>query len=445
MRSKTGLRHLGFGAAFAILISPNSVLVLYFGLIGSSGNSIVTGSLLTAATLAVGLLCFRRDLVFQPADCLFLALLLCIASSLALNGWTSNAKEYQLLVLSLAAYPACRFISRVDVVSSRSSFIWATGIIVLLGSIVTARALLEQGHDLHGQPYVLGFGAAATHFLGSLSFLILALVTARKPTVRRTALVSVLIFLPTAIFAASIVRFTFIALAGGFCLAIILTEAKQRGHVIAVALIVLIAIATGLIARSSSNASMIYADYVIKELTGDVEPGKKEPAGDVAPGKREPAGDVGPVKRESAGDVDLVKLPSCYLAVNLDNSISVRKMIARDALALIPSAGWIGLGLDSFEKLSCIKLEVHNSFLQAAVEFGWLGGLLLILLIGFAGGPILIAARDDGALRFVLCSLAFIVLMSLAHGRISRDAVLFAFLGCAVGLKETSRVSRQAS
>jgi hypothetical protein len=445
MRSKTGLRHLGFGAAFAILISPNSVLVLYFGLIGSSGNSIVTGSLLTAATLAVGLLCFRRDLVFRPADCLFLALLLCIASSLALNGWTSNAKEYQLLVLSLAAYPACRFISRVDVVSSRSSFIWATGIIVLLGSIVTARALLEQGHDLHGQPYVLGFGAAATHFLGSLSFLILALVTAREPTVRRTALVSVLIFLPTAIFAASIVRFTFIALAGSFCLAIILTEAKQRGHVIAVALIVLIAIATGLIARSSSNASMIYADYVIKELTGDVEPGKKEPAGDVAPGKTEPAGDVGPVKRESAGDVDLVKLPSCYLAVNLDNSISVRKMIARDALALIPSAGWIGLGLDSFEKLSCIKLEVHNSFLQAAVEFGWLGGLLLILLIGFAGGPILIAARDDGALRFVLCSLAFIVLMSLAHGRISRDAVLFAFLGCAVGLKETSRVSRQAS
>jgi hypothetical protein len=434
MRSKTGLRHLGFGAAFAILISPNSVLVLYFGLIGSSGNSIVTGSLLTAATLAVGLLCFRRDLVFQPADCLFLALLLCIASSLALNGWTSNAKEYQLLVLSLAAYPACRFISRVDVVSSRSSFIWATGIIVLLGSIVTARALLEQGHDLHGQPYVLGFGAAATHFLGTLSFLILALVTAREQTVRRTALVSVLIFLPTAIFAASIVRFTFIALAGSFCLAIILAGAKPRKHVIAVALILLIAIATGLIARSSSNASMIYVDYVIRELTGDVEPVKREPAGDVAPGKR-----------ESAGDVELVKLPSCYLAVNLDNSISIRKMTARDALALIPSAGWIGLGLDSFKKLSCIKLEVHNSFLQAAVEFGWLGGLLLVLLIGFVGGSTLIAARDDGASRFVLCSLAFIVLMSLAHGRISRDAVLFAFLGCAVGLKETSKVSREPS
>jgi hypothetical protein len=92
-------------------------------------------------------------------------------------------------------------------------------------------------------------------------------------------------------------------------------------------------------------------------------------------------------------------------------------------------------------KFSCIKLtEVHNSVLQAAVEFGWLGGSLLVALIVVATGSIFPLARYDDASRFVLCGLAFVVLLSLAHGRISRDGVLFALLGCAVGLKEVSRV-----
>jgi O-Antigen ligase len=444
MWSKIHLRHVALGVTFAILISPVSVLVLCFGLTGSSGNSLVTGALLATTTLAVGLLCFRCDLVFQPADCLFLALLLCIVSSFIVNGWTSNTKEYELLVLSLAAYPACRFISRADVVSGGSSFTWTASIIVLLGAIVTATALFEQWDDPHGKPIVFGFDAAATHFQGLFSFLIIALVTTRELTVRRTALVSALIFLPTAIFAASMVRFTFIALAGSLCLAIILAEAKQRRHVVGVALVVLIAIATGSIARSSSNAGKIIANYVIKESTGNAEFAKRESAGDVELVKGESTHDVELVNRESTHDVELVKLPSCYLAVDLDNSIAIRKTILRDALVLIPSAGWIGRGLDSFMKLSCIKqTEVHSSILQAAVEFGWLGALLLFLLIVLAGSSILVAARHDGTSRFVLCSLAFIVLMSLASGRVSRDAVLFAFLGCAVGLKETRAADLQ--
>ncbi len=99
------LRQVMLGAAFAILVAPNSVLALGFGLAGSSGNSLVTGAVLTIATIAVGMLCFRRDIVLMPVDYLFLAFLLCIASSSVTNGWTTNTKEYQLLVLSLAAYP----------------------------------------------------------------------------------------------------------------------------------------------------------------------------------------------------------------------------------------------------------------------------------------------------------------------------------------------------
>jgi hypothetical protein len=399
-----GLRPVIFGVMFAILLSPHSVLVLCFGVTGSSGNSLVTGALLIVATVAVALLCFRRDVVLLPVDYLFFALTVCMMSSFVFNGWTSTAREYELLVLSLAAYPACRFVSRADMFCGLSSFIFMTGLIVLLGTIATTVALWQQWDDQHGKPFVFGFDAAGTYFLGSLSFLVIALVTADKLTVRRTALVSTLIFLPTAVFAASLVRFTFIALAGSLGLATILTEAKQRKHVIAVALAILLAIAGGLFARY--DQARVYADYAMEQPSGFV--GSEKP-------------------------------PSCYLKINLRNSIAIRKVLVQDALFLIPKAGWIGTGLDSFMKISCIRMtEIHNSILQAAVEFGWLGGSLLLAIVIVAASSIFPLARQDGTARFVLCSLAFVVLLSLAHGRVSRDALLFALLGCAASLREIS-------
>ena len=66
-----GLGQAAFGLTFAILVAPYSILVLCFGVAGVSGNSLVTGAILTVATVAVALLCFRRDLVVLSADYLF--------------------------------------------------------------------------------------------------------------------------------------------------------------------------------------------------------------------------------------------------------------------------------------------------------------------------------------------------------------------------------------
>jgi hypothetical protein len=133
-------------------------------------------------------------------------------------------------------------------------------------------------------------------------------------------------------------------------------------------------------------------------------------------------------------------MPSCGLALNRGNSIAIRQALAKDALYLIPTAGFIGTGLDSFMDYSCIKAhEVHVSLLQTAVEFGWLGCTFLILLAGVAMYQLVPLARQNGAFRFVLCSLLFAVLLSMAHGRISRDSALFALLGCAVGVVSNSR------
>lgn len=143
---------------------------------------------------------------------------------------------------------------------------------------------------------------------------------------------------------------------------------------------------------------------------------------------------------QSSGVVTWKRPPSCDLKINPKNSIAIRKALSLDALFLMPRAGWIGTGLDSFMNFSCIKqTEVHNSSLQAAVEFGWMGGALFVLIVVFTGVAILPLARHGGAPLFVLCGLVFVVMLSLAHGRLSRDAVLFALLGTAVGLKETTK------
>jgi O-antigen ligase len=278
-------------------------------------------------------------------------------------------------------------------------------IIVLIGAVFTVVATLDQFNDTHGKPIVLGFDAAGLHFMGVLSILILGLVTVDRPSALRTAIVTVLIFPPVAIFAAAMVRYTFIALAGSLLLALILTEAGKRRHIVAVGLTIFFAVIFGLGARY--DMAKVHAAYLLEE-TPETGAAQNSPE----------------------------NMPSCNLAVNMNNSIAIRKALALDAVQLIPNAGLVGTGLDSFMKFSCIRaLEVHNSILQMAVEFGWLGGALFVALIVVVIYQLLPFARGSGAARFVLCSLVLTVLLCLAHGRVSRDSALFAFLGCAAGMR----------
>jgi O-antigen ligase len=400
------VRQIALGAAFAILVSYNAVLALGFGLFGSSGNSIATGSLLLILAITLFLLSFRKGIHFQQADLAFMGLLIAVLISSSINAGVSkgSSKEYLLLVSTFAVYAACRPMASIDISVTRSSFERVTAVIVVLGAAFTAAEIIERWDDLTGKPLVFGFDAAGTYFMGALGFLTIALVTIDKPNTRRTALVSAIIFLPAAIFAAAMVRFTFIALAGSLLIAMILTDAGKRWHVAAVAFTIFLAVVVGLSARYS--LAKVYAGYVFETniQTGDAS-----------------------------------AMPSCNLAVNMRNSIAIREALARDALRLIPAAGLVGTGLDSFMQFSCIKAhEVHNSVLQMAVEFGWLGGALFLLLVGLAIYHLVPMAKRNGAIRFVLCGLVFALLLSLAHGRISRDSALFALLGCCVGLRETA-------
>jgi hypothetical protein len=302
--------------------------------------------------------------------------------------------------LTLAAYPACRLFSNDS--GTKPSFVWITSAIVVIGSIATAFALYSQWNDAFGKILVFGFAAAPTNFLSSLGFLIIAL-TAPKLTAQRTAVISVLIFFPIAIFAASQVRFVFIAILGSLIVAALVAQRAQRLHILIVACVIMTAMLSGFLARAATTAK--FTSFIFEE--------NSEPT-------------------------DKNRPPSCSMFFNRNSSIAIRKALVRDAIFLIPTSGPFGTGLNSFMELSCVgEAEVHNSFLQAIVEFGWIGGGALVLLITVAGWR-LISMRGNDEARFVLCCLVYVSLLDLAYGHISRDALLFVFLGYANGLHRRS-------
>jgi hypothetical protein len=406
------LQGVFLGIAFAVFLSYGACLVLAFGLIGSAGNSIATGMLLLLLPITLFLLSHRDARWPNPglADGVFFALVVVVLLSFLANAERAGStKEYLLLVSTFAGYVATRRIDVDHVNALLPAFKRTTAIIVMLGACFTADEMVREWNGPSGKPLVFGFNAAGTYFTQALSVLTIALVSTDDPSPRRTALISALLFLPAAIFAAAMVRFTFIALAGGLLIATIVTESGKRRHVVAVALVLFFAIGAGLAARP--NFTMQYASYVLDTPYGLDAPVLMGPS-------------------EAHRD-----MPSCRLTTNMRNSIAIREALAMDALYLIPGAGFIGTGLDSFMQYSCIKAhEVHVSVLQMAVEFGWLGGGLFLVLIAIAIGNLVPTAKRSCEARFILCALSFMVMVSLAHGRVSRDGALFALLGCAVGI-----------
>jgi hypothetical protein len=411
------------GGFLATLLSATSILVLCYSLVGSGGNAIFSGTLMVLAEFAILALSFRPDIRIVAADYLFAAFLACVGASFAINGRTADIKEWEIFAVSLAAYPACRFIAVSRLPKTQLAFIVVTGFVVAIGTIVTGQALLSQWNDLHGKPIVFGFSAAALMFLGSLGLLLIALAT--TPLTRgRTAVISAVTFVPIAIFAASQVRFTFIAIIASLCLAAILSDKTQRKYILVITIVALVGICAGLAARWGTTKTFIA--YAVQETKAVEETKEVKGADD----KQSQPGNIQP--------------PSSHLEVNPYNSVAIRQALLKDAVAIIPFAGPFGLGLDSFMGLSNIpSAEIHNSPLQAIVEFGWLGGAAFVLLVTICVFRLLSPARETANARFVLCSLAYAITISLAHGRVSRDILLFAILGLASGTFESYRALPQ--
>jgi hypothetical protein len=383
---------------------------------------------LTVAEVAIFAFSFRWRIRLVVADYMFAGLLICAAVSVAIND-VIDPKEWLIFLIALAAYPACRLVTVSSLPDIRRAFLWITGAVAVAGTIVAAQALAAQW-DEEGRPVIFGFFSAPTMFLGSSGLFLIALTTI-KLTARRTAVISASIFLPVAVFAASQIRFTFIAIIGCLCLSAFLAHSNQRKYIKIIGLVVLAGIAAGQAVRIDSTR--IYLQYAVEQTH----------AKSITTFSTTSITTLGTTMTDQpTGGFKAIRLrqlqaPSCGLDVNLRNSIAIRKALLSDALYLVPRAGGFGFGLDSFLGLSCIPFtEVHDTILQAFVEFGWLGGICLLALILSSAMPLRSASQTSDDVRFVLCCLAYFFFLSLAHGRISRDMPLFAMLGLAAGTRE---------
>lgn len=410
-----------YGVVLASLLSANAIFVLIYSAAGVTGSSIFTGAFFVTCEVCLLSIAYRRDIEMDLADWFFVAFLVSIAGSLFMNGDTAPLKDWLIFAVSLASYVCCRFVRSEYLACLRTTYLWIASPIVAIGTVITAYFLILQWNDLHGKPLVFGFDAA-TNFLSAFGFLVIALVTTPL-TLRCRVVLSALVFLSVGIFAAAMVRFYFVAIVVALFLAAVLSSGRQRVYIAIIIATMLAGATVGLLARF--DTAKVLMTYAIQETeTSTIQK--------TVASTRE--------KYNRTEMVENIVPPSCNLDIDLNNSVAIRKALLRDAFYVIPSAGLFGLGLDSFLTLSCIKgIEVHNSILQAAIEFGWLGALFFLLLIGVAGYRLLPLSRKDDGARFVFCSLAYVTIVSMAHGRVSHDLLLFAFIGLAVGIYETER------
>ena len=397
-----------------LVLAAGPLAVLAHGALDA--GSLVTG-LLLAIPIAT-LLVLGDWRTFSPTRCdvLFGIFVACTAISVAWNGIGAK-KEFCLLLLTLAAYPAARLNG--GHFRPMRGFLIVAGVVVAAGTLATIPALLAQWSD-HGKPLVFDqFDAAPAQFMTLLGFILVVLANGNASP-RNALLASLLLAIPVAVFAASVVRYTILALLVTLAVGIILSPPSRRRLSAVILVIVTAATVAGALARHKITATFATQLAAAVEIEQPESP--KVGAGTA-------------VGRSTAPAAELDCPP-----IDMNNSVAIRRQLHRDAFRLLPEAGLFGLGLDRFIGRGCVPdTEVHNTFLQAAIEFGWIAGVSLVLLTFSVGDARMRQfARTSPEIRIALCGLVFTILLTLAHGRVSRDIALFLFVGYAAALKRQS-------
>jgi hypothetical protein len=413
---------------FAAALVASSALIFIFGALGLRSNSVLTGCYLLCTIGGTLVLGWRPSdkLVLTFTDKIFAVFAVTTALAACLHFNKEDFKEYTLLALNTVfAYLAGRSLCAPVLVSLRLRMLQLTSPLIVLACIMTIPNLIGEEY---ARPFVFGFFHATTAFCIAFGYLVISYIFSDIDWKSGASLFfGLLIALATAIFVASTVRFvlmalfitTFFSLSCSF-----IGSIKIRNRVAVVLLMMFIGTAAGTISRYAFVIS-------IKEKIDDsgaisaqaLHPSSLDP-------KRSNQNIV-TLEQQKTTDRPNIKPPSCSIAIDLNNSIAIRRAILNDAVFFLPLSGFFGLGLNYFSKASCFEgYQVHNSVLQVAIEFGWIaGGAMTILL----ATPFLTFLRyrrkSDPTSLFLLSCIAFVTLLSLVYGQPSRDLQVFLFLG----------------
>ena len=256
--------------------------------------------------------------------------------------------------------------------------------VLVTGLIATTHALITQWAEPHGKPLVFGlYNAAPAQFSMLLGIVLIAAVTADTMSNAVRSAIGTLALFSFFIFAASMVRFTLFAVMFAVGLTLLLDPKTPRQRVVLVVGSLCFAASLGVGVRWKISSVFISHGLTVLHV--------QAPRANVW---------TAPPRFEGCPRIDV------------DNSIAIRKQLLVDAIRLLPEAGALGLGLGGFSRRSCFEgPEVHNSLLQASVEFGWMaGGALVLLLVSAFRSALVPLVRISPDFRFsaggLLCGVA---------------------------------------
>jgi hypothetical protein len=409
-------------AGFAAVLAGGGVIVLMFGIAGVRGNSAVTGTYIVASLAVVGCFALRNRIVLSFYDVFYLGFLASVIASCSRIEGALDLKEACLLAASLAAYPIGRCLSPSHVAAIRNACFWLCGAIVLTGALATANVLLTLKDG--SRPSVLGIDSAVTLLSMSFGYFVISFMCMDRNK-SRDAFALALISFSNFVFAAAMVRFTLIA-----------------------TLIVVFVAMTASICRKDRILALLFAVLVLSSCAGLAS----RPLGTAHfVGKVIEENLVVPISAFSLGKsgrsvVGPETMPGeCLANVAGQDSVTIRKALLVDGLSFLPKTGILGLGLDGYSIAGCVKgYPPHNDFIQATIEFGWLGGIGFALLALWPLTSLFALSWRDRDATFVFSLCLFLVSLSCVYGRISREVPLFLVLGLAVGFLGNLRDATRA-
>ena len=415
------LRFAAGGFLFVAAVLTSAALIFIFGAFGLRGNSPITGGYLVITVVGAFLLGRRRGDRFTLTSMDAVVAVFATAAAIAsLEHFDEgDFKEYILLVInSILAYAAGRFLSNPVLSSIQRRLLQISTPLVAAACIVTAPNLVGE---IYARPFVFGFFHAATVFCIAFGYMVIAYIYSDIEWRSKISLFFfALIVSATAVFVASTVKFVLIAIVATALFSLACTIYRPVSIWRRVTL-VLVAMTFGVVVGTVSRYSFVVKidDQISNTgvFSGSVKPGQNV----VKVERHAPP----PGNARSIGEP-----PSCNETFDLNNSIAIRRALLEDALFFLPKSGFFGFGLDSFSRMSCFEgYQIHNSVLQAIIEFGWIAGIALIILIAIPFRQFLFQQTFDANLLFLLSCIAFTSLLTLTYGQISRELPLFLFLG----------------
>ena len=405
------------------VLASGGVLVFMFAAAGVQGNSVVTGAYIAVALAVAGCFGLRSKVALSFHDIFYSCLALSVIASCAPIAGTLNLKETCLLAASLLAYPVGRRLSPLHLEAIKQACFWFCGAIAVAGAVATAIALLALTDG--SRPSVFGFDAAATLFSLPLAYFVIAFTYLDRNRSRDAVALALFAFC-NFVFAAAMVRFTLIAMTLVVFLAMT-TSIRRKDRLLTLLFCVLVLSGSaGLASRPAATAHFL---------------GKALEETLIAPVIALFSG-----KAAKPAAVAWIEAGNCLANLPGRDSVSVRKALVLDSLSYLSRTGVMGMGLDGYSNTGCIKgYSPHNDFIQAIIEFGWLGGLSFTLLAVWPLASLfrLSSRSQDAAFVFSLC--LFLVTLSCVYGRISREISLFLVLGLAVGLLSNDRRSKRVA